>query len=448
MTTLIHHLGEATQRELDFVDWLAELSAGVEWKYLRWFEDDGGGVGDDQFCADCAELERRVRKHKGKKAEPYRHLNGWDDAGEEDSQPFCARCGALLHCSPTRYCLEQDIEWLEDATEMDATNAAAIHNWLTGMGDYQREEDWPAIEPHAVRLMLAAGREVIDDGLVRFRPSDVRGSRWYAFDSIWLSIYEYFAGKLKEWANGRGVFHFINQTSGIGDHGCAPIGCTKTPHARLRELFEHVGRGTDRQAFLDWLGLKTIGDLDTPIVIPDDRCGWPTFDVRGRRLKRPGPNKSHPEALVVTHADLRLHTWDQRPRWSYNLFYDFNHWDRSSWCVSIEQADGQRLPEFMAAIQLWMEDILEPPARDDRFRSHRLREWDQIRAALGRVFYFSELEDSTAAEVGLTDALAGIEGGSLSAGRIRLDQVRFVKLAEWVEQDVQRRAAREATRGN
>lgn len=430
---------DATQLEIDFVTWLGDLASSVPQKYGRYLETPDGNCDDGDYCVDCVDAEVAERKASG---DPYTEIRGWDEAMEQDSVRHCERCGVMLRCSPTRYCIEQDIENLPRVKEMTPDEAAYLYNWLSGMGDYDRNKLWPQIKPHAKRLMRKANIEVVSDGFVTFRPADaILDRNWYNFDSIWLSVYQYFGQHLVKWMgqeNDR--YEVLCDTSGIHFTHFEEFSDRKQPHRCLRKLFLHVGAGTTHGRFLASLGFNTLADLERTIRIRDDRFDWPKFDVRGRILKGT-PNKSHPRARTVTNCELQLN--HDATRWCYSLFYDYTHHDRSSWCVSTSQKKGQSLRAFMESIPSWIDKVLEPE-QDSRFRSHHIRSWDQTNAALERVFYFEECE----ADIHLTDALHHLDYGAVRIdGRISVDKRRMSTIKKWIAADLEKRAEELRTTG-
>lgn len=151
----------ATQLEVDFVKWLAELSADVPIRYGRWFETEDGDANGGDYCVECVDAEMVAREDPSHEMHEYRFVAGWNDAQETDASPYCDGCGCLLQHSPTEYCIEEEIEFLGELSQLSEDEAARFHNWLSGMGNYQRDKHWPMIKPHAERLMNAAKRAAI-----------------------------------------------------------------------------------------------------------------------------------------------------------------------------------------------------------------------------------------------------------------------------------------------
>lgn len=412
-----------SQLQIDFTAWLGRLSAGVEKKYERRLADKDGDCDDESYCPECAEKQVEIEKLK---PDGYTQIDGWNAAMESDSQPFCATCGVMLIISPTEYCIEQDIEWLSEAKEIDESNAASIHNWLTGMGDFQQEKHWPLIKKHAKRLMKAHGEPVPKSGTIRFRPSDALTEHdWYGFDPIWYIAYEDFARQI---IKAGAPFEILNNTSGIGCDSFSPLCDEKDACTNLANLFRHAGSEWPAGKFLASIGVESQADLDKPIVLLDnrpERIGG-ALSVQGRRLKRPGPNECHPEALEVYRGKLKFQKHDLR--WLYRVNYSYPH-DSSSWYIELTQKKGQSLPAFFASIEPWIESVMEPDTEGPNSRLHRLRAWHSAHEALKRLFYF----DYDGSDIKLTDAWKGIHLDV--PGRIEI-------LMKWMEEDRVKEAAR------
>lgn len=412
-----------TQLEIDFVRWLSELSRDVTSRYHRWFENEAGDSDDDEYCVECVEAEQAERIAAGNK---FNVIDGWNESSEKDSQPFCARCGCLLDCSPTKYHIRDEIMHLEGVTEMGASEAWCYHNWLSGMGCYSREEHWPKIKPHAERLMLAAGREVVPDGFITFVPAS---DDWYPFDSAWLGIYQWFASKFRDWKkeHPEADHDYLVDTSGRGGSEFQSVSEREKLHKCVYLLLKHVGQHSGRGQFLASIGLESHADLQKPIRIVDDRCDWPTFDVRGRRLNF-SPNQYHPDAVILTHSVLQLSSYSMR--WGYRIYYNDNHYESTSWCICLHQKQGQRLEDFFAYVAKWKEENLVPADRNDDWRLRRLQQWDKTRRSLNEICYF---DSGSGNDVELTDMLTGIDGTSMTANRIKMTPRRVATLKRWIE---------------
>lgn len=398
-----------TQLEIDFVQFLAELSDGVNVRYRRWFETPSGEIDDNDYCTECAVIERWKRKHEKSR---YTRISGWDEAETADSRSYCERCGCMLELSPTAECIASDIQFVSEADELGPETAADLRNWLTGMGDYRREIHWPMIKPHAERLMIAAWREVVPDGFIRYVPAE---NDWRPSDTIWLSIYQYFARKLVLWMGQQriGERGYLVDTSGINISHFQVMTKPEDAYKCVQELLEHVGSDCGRGQFLASIGLYSLRTLENPIWIQDERCYLPTFDVRGRRLEK-SPNQSHPDAVIVTHAEMWLS--NDAEEWSYRLYYSDKHWERTSWSVSIYQNGVKPLQAFCDGVRQWMDEMLVPVGPEDRWRSHWHLMWDKVYAAAGVVFGFDA--NNFEQQEKLADALMTVEGLSCAQKKI------------------------------
>ena len=420
---------EETQLEIDFVKWLAELSADVPIRYGRWFETEDGDANGGDYCVECIDAEAEARKDPAHPNHDCRFVHGWDEAMETDSTPHCDGCGCLLNHSPTRYAVDEEIAYLAEVKEMDAANAAITHNWLSGMGDYDREEHWSLIKPHAERLMSGAGCVVVPDGFVTFRPRNIRDHTWYDFDTMRLAIYQYYAKKLVDHFGENIPHEFLNDTSSIRNSEFDGFSAEKQPRRHVTEFLDHVGHDTGRGRFLAAIGLKALADMETLITIPDERGARPCYDVRGRIIKGQ-PNSCHPNARVATHAELAL-SCDAK-FWQYRIYYYFNHWDRSSWCISTTQKKNQRLSEFLDSLPDWTEKSLEPDV-NEQWRSHNLRQWDKNRSAINHLFRPESYDDD---DITFADLLQD--------RRITLSKRRLATIKRWIADDKKRYAEQQA----
>jgi hypothetical protein len=406
-----------TQLEIDFKRWLRELASGVTVRYGRRFEANDGSCDDSDYCVDCVQKERWKRKHK--KSE-YIKIDGWDEAHETDSTPSCERCGCMIEFSPTNYFIREELKWLSEATEIDQWSAEILCRVLD---NYDRKTQWPLVAPHAERLMRDAGLEIVPDGLIRYVPST---DDWYAFDTAWLAIYQHFAVKMRDW---------LKSASARQNGWCASkeirafrgaITSVESAKELVCNLIASVGQDGAAGEFLASIGLSCEDDLDHCILITDNRCDLPTFDVRGRILAE-SPNEFHPEAVVVTHAEMYFGA--NHEAWEYQLYYSDKHYDRTSWHVTIAQ-NGESLAQFCDNVRLWMDDILVPVGRDDRFRAHRLKQWDKVRDALEELFYFP-IDRSERLER-MTDAFMGVEGMVMTQHRVHVTSSVEDTLLRWV----------------
>lgn len=400
-----------TQLEIDFVAWLRELSKDVEVRYGRYFETNGGDCDDNDYCTECVQIERWRRKHAKSK---FIKICGWDEAPTQDGCRHCDRCGCMLEFSPTEYCTEQYIEHIPECEELDDEFAWELWNWMSGMGSFDRDEHWPQIKPHAERLMRAAGRDIIQDGWIRYIPAE---NHWSPSDTIWFTIYQWFAWKLVLWIDqtGKGERGFLVDTSGRNVQRFEVMTKPEDAHRCVQQLLRHVGQDSERGHFLAELSLWSRRDLENEILIPDGRCSLPSFDVRGRVLAKP-PSECLPDAVVVTHAELQLS--NNAEEWSYRLYYSDRHWERTSWCVTFWQNDVPTLPGFCDAVKFWMDDLLVEVGPEYRFSMDRYREWDKVRSALKELLFFPC--DGTDRLERMTDAFMESQGGSLTQHRVNV----------------------------
>jgi len=371
-----------SQIEIDFVAWLRELSKNVVVRYGRYFETNDGRCEDSDFCTECVQIERWKRKHEGSK---FIKISGWDESFESDSLSICHRCGCMIEFTPTNDRVAEDIQYLAEVEEIHPESAWEFHNWMSCLDDYGREELWPQIKPHAERLMQAAGLEIVPDGLIRYVPAQ---NDWSTYNTAWLSIYQDMADLLDVWmrVTGKGERGFLVDTSARNIHHFQTITCPQDAKTCVQKLLSHVGKDSPRGEFLARIGLTSEADLLNSILIKDGRCNLPTFDVRGRRLKV-SPNQFHPDAVVITHAELTLS--NNAEEWVYSLYYSDKHWEKTSWSISIDQNTVTSMPAFCDGVRQWLDEILVPAGRDDQWRKSRLEEWDRVREAVSRLFSFN-----------------------------------------------------------
>lgn len=108
-------------------------------------------------------------------------------------------------------------------------------------------------------------------------------------------------------------------TSGIVRIHFETFTSAEQAHRCVERLFVHQGSDGTRGEFLRSLGYVNHADLLKPMLVSDQRCHLPTFDVRGRILKK-SHNSCHPDAVVVTNAELQLSP--NAERWRYRMYYD------------------------------------------------------------------------------------------------------------------------------
>ena len=419
-----------TQLEIDFVRWLHEKSKGVESRFGRWLETVDGDANGGEFCTECVEIKQAENIASG---DPYVRIGGWNEATESDSQPVCERCGCILKCSPTTEMLEREIEYLAEVESIGDVSGYAwtFYNMLSGMGSYTRDEYWSSIKPHAERLMAAEGIDVVPDGFITYRPGC---DDWYDFDSVWLGIYQWYAEHLRRWKNqtGTGDFTWLCDTSGRNCSGPEELSKRETPKKCIDKLLKSVGADSKCGLFLASIGLTCRADLEIPIRLPDMRCQWPDFNVRGRVLNY-SPNSCHPDAKVLTNAYLQFCLWNCR--WMYSAHYDYKHYEHSSWRVEVKQRKRESLPDFIKRIAVDMESKLIPVGFEDQWRMNRLRNWDRMKESIGTVFGRKRFDDDDPSDIQLTDMLTHSEGKLDSARKILMTQDRFNTLVKWIQED-------------
>jgi len=417
-----------TQLEKDFIHWLRERAKGVERRFGRSFESEDGDMDDDEYCVECI---GEVQKERKASKNPCCIIYGWDEAPETDSEPRCEKCGCGLMFSPTSHFIKGNIEWLEETNELDAGGAELLHVWLDGMGDYSRDEMWPMIAAHAKRIMKRAGMTCVPNGWITFTPSDQHD--WCRSYSVWLSIYQHFARLLSKWIDttGKGEQGWLCDTSGINVRSFQVIDSKEKAEKCVRKLLSSAGEDNDRGDFLRSINLWSGQEMDKPIRIKDQRCDWPEFGVRGRQLKV-SPNEFHTDAVILTHSSMQLSACGKF--WRYEMGYSDNHYEPTSWCVSISQRDQKEwmsLPVFMDAIVSWKEDILKPEEETRKYRGY-YGDWDAVHDSLRRLFYFPMGEHYLGVE--LTDQFMNIKGYASTKHRVEMNRRKLSILESWIKQ--------------
>jgi hypothetical protein len=411
-----------TQLEIDFIEWLRELSADVQARYSRHFENEDGQSEEADYCVECVDAVQEERLASGNE---FSIIDGWNDAHEQDSAPHCEKCGCLLEFSPTQYCIDNEIEWLEQALDISADDSEIF---LRVMQNFHRETEWPMIAPHAERLMRAAGREIVPDGFITYTP---HAPCWfYKNDTAWLSIYWHFAKLLVKWMKEtrEGEHGFLVDTTGINVHSFQSMTSPEQAKTCVEKLMDHAGENSKRGKFLASIGIASREDLLKPVRVIDTRCVLPTFDVRGRVFRK-SPNQFHPQAVIVTHSEMFLDSYASR--WVYRLFYSYTHYERTTWCVDIVQQKNHSMQQFCDMVKHRMSRLLVEVGFNDQFRADRLKQWDLIRASLDRLFRFHHSSDAILDTV--TDAFAGIGGEVSMHSKLKVTPAMQKTLLKWIE---------------
>lgn len=411
-----------TQLEIDFIAWLRELSADVTARYSRHFENEDGQSESEDYCVECVDAVQEERLASGNE---FSIIDGWDDAHEQDSAPHCEKCGCLLEFSPTQYCIDNEIEWLEQALDISADDAEIF---LRVMQNFHRETEWPMIAPHAERLMRAAGREIVPDGFITYTPD---ATCWfYENDTAWLSIYWHFAKLLVKWMKEtrEGEHGFLVDTTGINVHSFQSLTSPSQAKKCVENLMDHAGENSKRGKFLASIGIASREDLLKPVRVIDTRCTLPTFDVRGRVFRK-SPNRFHPQAVIVTHSEMFLDSYASR--WVYRLFYSYTHYERTTWCVDIVQQKNHCMQQFCDMVKHRMSKLLVEVGFNDQFRAERLKQWDLIRASLDRLFRFHHSSDAIL-DI-MTDAFAGIGREVSMHSKLKVTPAMQRTLMKWIE---------------
>jgi len=113
-----------------------ELSASVKTDNRYCSKQKPADQDDDDYCEQCAEKQAAKNAKTKRIRDPYVEVHsdgGWPI--ESDHNPTCSiSCGAILACSPSRYCIESEMTGSPYTKERMRLSAAGFHNFLTGMG--------------------------------------------------------------------------------------------------------------------------------------------------------------------------------------------------------------------------------------------------------------------------------------------------------------------------
>jgi hypothetical protein len=110
--------------------------------------------------------------------------------------------------------------------------------------------------------------------------------------------------------------------------------------------------------------------------------------------------------------------------------------------VSIYQNGVKPLQAFCDGVRQWMDEILVSAGPGDQWRSHTLKQWDKVFAALDEIFYFELGEDRQ--RESLTDLLMGVDGVVSKKHRIPVtDSVRKT-LIRWASGSVGKKKDRKS----
>lgn len=240
-----------------------------------------------------------------------------------------------------------------------------------------------------------------------------------------LPLWEHFARLAIDWD--KNALECLNDTSSIHNWEFQEFTSKQRVRDSLSRLFLLAGTDSVSGEFLRYCGIRKWSDLTKPIRVK----GWDRHipfdvDVRERKMKQPGPNECHPDAIFGQYAGLAFGT-DRR--WYFRVHYGYSH-DSSSWYVYIRQNGGESLFHFGQRITAFVADLFES---DDwpSSRQQANRDYDCTFKAVEDLFYI----DHPDARDRLVRLLAGIKGFSLTAHRIQLTARRLATLSRWITED-------------
>lgn len=120
---------------------------------VYWLERRDGECSDEDYCHDCAIIQRYVERHKGT---GFGSICGSPGCSfETDHQQECGRCGVALNSSLTKYGIEEEIRYLQELGpgEMTEWDCWIAWRFLDGYGCWDDDKHWQLLEPHVLRLM-------------------------------------------------------------------------------------------------------------------------------------------------------------------------------------------------------------------------------------------------------------------------------------------------------
>lgn len=112
-----------------------------------------GSDESESYCRDCAEKE--IERLSAESPEEEFILDGgWGE--ENDSQPFCATCGAALRSSFTTYACESELDHFEDqGFDLDSPSDCYSMERIMGSVGFLDDELTPRIR-NVIRLAIEA----------------------------------------------------------------------------------------------------------------------------------------------------------------------------------------------------------------------------------------------------------------------------------------------------
>jgi hypothetical protein len=204
-------------------------------------------------------------------------------------------------------------------------------------------------------------------------------------------------------------------------------------------LFSNVGREEGSAGrFLSYFKLKSWADLERPIIITEPahdvfpQQHW--FTQHGRRLRKPGPNSKHPDAIYCSHTVLGF----QDLHWFFKIYYGYEH--DSGWTIVFRQKSTWKLERVCHEVNNFINTTFEPESETagDARRWRLRRENKAFEAAkdlfrraddLCPVSSGTDLDDM---ERHLGRLFSRIRGGSMYEGRLSLDTEKFNTLSTWL----------------
>ena len=269
--------------------------------------------------------------------------------------------------------------------------------------------------------------------MITYYPSYILGSRLDCiYDSRqvnfhYLPLWEYFARRALAW--NRNALECINDTSGRGCYTPQGFGTDEAVHKALARIFACAGAANTTGLFLCHCGIKRWSDLAKPIrVVGWDRRVPFEHDVRERKIRLPGPNRCHPDAIYGQCCTI---TFDTDLRWHFRVYYGYSR-DDSPWSVEIRQNAGESLFRFGRRIPAYLDTLFEPDdPRGAHFRTGANRDYARLSQAVSETFWDRYVGTSKK----LIDILMNGSNEGCGAHKVVLTTKRLAVLRRWIAAD-------------
>lgn len=261
-----------------------------------------------------------------------------------------------------------------------------------------------------------------------------------------LPLYEHIARKVGDLGF---PCETLNDTSSIRNEGFDPLRSQQQTATTIAKLFLSVGTDTTRGEFLKRIGLRRLADLTKPILVEGRQSkAWLPWDagwnVRERKLREPGPNEYHREAVYAQSCYFAFSGLDHR--WRFCLEYGYSCMSdtssaRSSWTIEVCQGNEALSTFVNVTVPKWLDSVLEPDEGGECWRFCRNRDRDEIAAAVNRLF-----SEDYCGKASTLDALLKLllVPDIYTPHKLHLTPRRLAALRRWKRDDDAREAKRQA----